>query len=576
MDKAAQKIRLKALQVSASDMKKLIAREADLREEWRKEEPVLKEIRDLVVPYRGMFTSETADKDGKQKDGPIWTDVGMDSIEVMAAGMQSGITSPTRPWFRLNASNPEIFDLEPVRAYCDEVQRRMLAVYSSSNLYDSLKSLYVEIAAFGTAAMMMEEDDETIMRFRTLTCGEYTLGISAKLRVNKLARVIQMTADQLVEDFGEDVLPQQVKQVYGDGKNVTRVWKVYHMLEPNPNHDPRSDLEKKLPTLYRSVYWIEGKSDEPIKVEGYHECPFVAPRWEVVANQVYGRGPGWKSRATLKMLAKLEKNSMIGYDKVINPAILAPDNIRNINLMPNGVNRYSATGAEGGRVPISAVYEIKPVFMEIQNKIDIKENSVKEKFYVNLFKMLSSQIGPQKTAREVNELYAEKMLMLGPALERLHADLLSPIIERTYRVMLRMGKLPEAPPELEGEELKIEYVSILAQAQKMAGMTSIDGFIGFMGVLAKMNPEVVKRIDYGELVDRAAEAMGVPTGITFGADEYEEMERREAEARQQAQQAADMNQGIDMAGKLAGTAKEMAQIQTEDPNLLKQLMGGNQ
>ena len=179
------------------------------------------------------------------------------------------------------------------------------------------------------------------------------------------------------------------------------------------------------------------------------------------------------------------------------------------------------------------------------------------------------------TAQEVIERHEEKMIMLGPVLERLHTELLNPLVARTFNIMDRMGQLPEAPEEFQGMDIKVEYVSILAQAQKMVGMKGIQYFVLFTGSVAEMCPEVLDRVDFPEMLDRAAESLGVPTGIVFGEDEYAARLAQRQEAQQEAMLMEKAQQELAVVGQAAGAAKDLSQAQLADPSALSGLMGMN-
>lgn len=67
--------------------------------------------------------------------------------------------------------------------------------------------------------------------------------------------------------------------------------------------------------------------------------------------------------------------------------------------------------------------------------------------------------------------------MLGPVLERLNSEFLNRSIDRVFGIMLRAGLIPEPPEVLQGQTLKTEYISVLAQAQKQVALGGVDNFL---------------------------------------------------------------------------------------------------
>ena len=157
--------------------------------------------------------------------------------------------------------------------------------------------------------------------------------------------------------------------------------------------------------------------------------------------------------------------------------------------------------------------------------------------------------------------------MLGPVLERLHTELLNPLIDRTFNIMARNDMLPEAPEELAGVTLKVEYISVMAQAQKAIGTGAIERLAGFIGNMAGVKPEVLDKFDADQSVDEYAEMLGVPPKIVVPDDVVQRMrEERQAQMEQQ-MQMEQINQG-------AQAAKVMSDADTNGNNVLSDIIGG--
>lgn len=105
-----------------------------------------------------------------------------------AAGMKSGLTSPSRPWFTLTLYDNGLAELETVKAWLTEVQDIMQGAMLRTNLYDQLFDVYKEQGIFGTGALLIEEDDENLFRAQSLTIGSYAIGVDKYGRVNRFGR----------------------------------------------------------------------------------------------------------------------------------------------------------------------------------------------------------------------------------------------------------------------------------------------------------------------------------------------------------------------------------------------------
>jgi hypothetical protein len=167
------------------------------------------------------------------------------------------------------------------------------------------------------------------------------------------------------------------------------------------------------------------------------------------------------------------------------------------------------------------------------------------------------------------------MLLLGPVLERLQGELFQPLIERVYGIAGRLGMIPEPPPEVEGRELKIEFLSILALAQKQAGLNAIQSFMGVVGELAKADPTVLDKVNADGIVDEVAGINGVPPKLIRAAEEVEALRGQRAQRQQMREGLGAAKLGADVAATGARAVKDAgAGLPPEALAALSGAMGG--
>ena len=547
------------------DRKPFERRFGDLKEEAKKWMPLWQDLQAYIDPARGRF-NDNPNSGGKLNHQKLLDNTPTRANTTLASGMLSGLTSPSRPWFKLGLSDPDLNKFAPARRWLDDVQERMMAVFARSNIYNSLHSVYQELGQFNTAAMILLEDYESVIRARTFTAGEYYLGSGPDLRINTFAREIWMTIGQMKEMFGYENLSASSKRLY-DNNQLYEWRKVYHMIEPNDGRQPEKKDAQNMP--FRSVYWEEGAEDEKfLRVSGYEEFPVFAPRWDVVSSDIYSRnGPGAHALGDCKGLMKSRKDYFMILDKIADPPLNAPASLQTkggVNFLPGGVN-YVGDGMENTKV--EPAYTIAPRLQEITMDIQDLRNAIKETFFVDMFLMLANSDRRQITAREVAERHEEKLLMLGPVLERLESELLDPLIGRTFNVMLRAGLIPPPPQELQGENLKVEYISMLAQAQKMVGTTTVEQLSAYVGSLTAVVPEVIDKFNADKAVDRYADMLGVDSEIIRSDEEVAEIRKRRAEMIQQQQQ-------MEQAQAAVQGAKVLSETRVGENSALDALMGG--
>lgn len=551
--------------MSAELIKKLEHRRKVLKDELSYWTGHWKDIADYILPFHGRYlgNADEIENDGRKRHSLIFDSTATDAMDILASGMQSGLTSPARPWFRLATPDPDMMDLEDVKEWLYQAERRMRFIFSRSNVYQALHQTYMELGGFCTGAMSVLEDYDTVIRCRSFTVGEYMLGTDERGVVDTFYRRFEMTAKNLVGQFGSDRVSDSVRLQYENG-DVDRGFKVIHVIEPN---DDRIAVLGARGMKYRSVYYEEaGHEGRTLSEGGFRTFPVMAPRWAVVGRNTYGFGPGMKVLGDVKMLQKMQEKSLIAIDKAVDPPIKTSDKQAVVNTMPGGISYDPMTGNQDGLKPL---YEVRPDIQSNEFKIERVQYAVRKGLYNDLFLMLqeNSLQRKQMTATEVAERHEEKLLMLGPVLERLHAELLDPLIDRTFEIMLENELLPPAPPALQGVELKVEYISILAQAQKMVALSGIEQAAGFIGNIASVKPEVLDHFDEREAVEEYFDALGVPPQMLRAPEEVAGIQR----ARAERQQAID---GAAQADMLARTAKTMADTDLQGPNALNALAGG--
>jgi hypothetical protein len=493
-----------------------------------------REIADYLIPrrYKWLITPNQATR-GSPINQRIIDNTGTRALGVLSAGMMSGMTSPGRPWFRLILDDPDLSDAAPVRAWLDDVSNRMMTVLGESNFYTSLGTVLGDLGAFGTGAMVIYEDFQDVIRCYTSCAGEYFLANSDRMAVDTFYRMFVLTTAQIARKFPEANLSQTVKSaMQTKGAMLSRELLIAHAIEPNDDKIDGAAGIRGMP--YREVYWEWGQAQEMIlSRRGFHECPFIAPRWDIVGNDAYGRSPGMDALGDIKQLQVEQKRKAQAIDKMVNPPMLADISLKNepASILPGGLT-YVADMREGAG--FKPVYQVTPDLREMLPDIQECQGRVKSTFFVDLFLMIS-QLDEVRTATEIDARKEEKLIQLGPVIERYENEALDPALERVFNIMMRAGLLPPIPQELRGQHIKVEYISILAQAQRAAMTVGMERLVAFTGRVGAVNAEAFDNIDVDELIDEYADHLGVSPKVVRPIAQVLQM--RQDRAKQQQQQA---------------------------------------
>lgn len=526
-----------------------------------------RDLGDHILPRRPRFTTSENNR-GERKNQKIIDATATMAARTLRSGMMSGVTSPARPWFRLSIPDPQFMESGPVKDWLHTVTERMSAVFIKSNLYNVLPTVYGDMGVFGTAAMMVEEDFDEVMRFYVFPIGSYAIAVNDKLKVDMFYREFRMTARQVVARFGKrdrsgqiiwDNISNTVRSQYESGHGEAWV-DVCHMIRPNDDFDDSKveSKHKKFSSCYyeKGASKLAGDEDKVLRESGYDYFPVLCPRWEVTGEDVYGTEcPGMIALGDIRALQLMQKKKAQAIEKMVNPPMVAPTSMANkkISLLPGDVSFSDAREGTGG---IRPAHEINPRVNELVMDIQEYQMRIKRVFYEDLFLMLSNTDRREITAREVDVRQEEKLLALGPVLEQLNQDLLDPLIDIAFTLMDRQGLIPEPPQDIQGKSLRVEYISIMAQAQKLAGIASIERFAGFAQGIAAVNPEALDKIDTDQILDVYGDRLSLQPGIVRSDDKVAEIRQSRAQAQQAAQVAATVQQGAAAMRDLSGADME--------------------
>jgi len=535
--------------------------------------PLWRDISDYIAPDMGRWNLSDANE-GKRRDQKIINSTSRAALKILASGMFSGMTSPSRPWFKLATPDAALMEFGPVKSWLHQAERVMQDVFARSNLYNVLPTLYGELGGFGIGAIACMPDDDEFVRFYNFTAGSYMAATSSRQQVDTLYREFRMTARQMEQQFGRDAMSQAAQSLLSSNPDA---WvDVCHAVEPNDKRDSGRPDNRNMP--FRSVYWEKGgDSDALLRQSGFQTSPIMVPRWDVNGENVYGHGPGSVALGDTKALQLMEKRKAQMLEKLVNPPMGAPASLRGqrASILPGDITYLDMTNVGQQFAPL---HEINPsAYTALRGEIEAHEERINSAFFVDLFLMISS-MDDVRTATEIAARKEEKMLMLGPVLERMNDELLDPLIDRVFNLMIEQssprwsgllpGKplLPPPPQELAGMDLNVEYVSILAQAQKALGVTGIERVVSFAGNLAGIYPDIVDKLNLDQAVDEYAGMSGVPPTIIRSDDEVGQIRK----ARADAAQAEAMNQQM-----LAGIqgAKLLSETDVSNDNALTALVG---
>jgi Bacteriophage head to tail connecting protein len=437
-----------------------------------------------VNPRRSMWLSQgTANIPtpnsfvrGRAINQSIIDETGTIAMRTCAAGIMSGLTSESRPWFKLGVWRKGIPADQPSRQWLEAVEDILYDIMAGSNFYASVMQQDEDLVTFGTSPMIIYEDADDVIRCYVPIAGEYYLANSASMRPETFYRMFLLNCSQIVEMFGLDNCPPDVQGMWRTkGASLENERIVAHAVEPNFDVDTKQGavrvVDRKWP--FRELYWVWGaSSDVPLSARGFEESPVCTPRWATSGNDAYGRSPCMDALPGIMQLQVEQARLMEAIEKQVRPPLKATTDMREqpSSVLPGHVTYV--TSMESG---IGPIYTVNPDIKGMtENILDCRQR-VKSTLFNDVF-MAVTERSKDETAYEIAKVDEERLQMLGPVIQRLQNENLKPAISRIYKIAARKGLLPPVPDSLKGVPLDINYISIMNLAQKATRTASMERY----------------------------------------------------------------------------------------------------
>ena len=522
--------------------KSLLSRFDRLKAQRQNWETHWQEVADYMQPRKADVT-KTRSK-GDKRTELIFDSSPIQAVELLAASLHGMLTNPSTPWFSLRFKDSSLEMEDEAKLWLENATEVMYTAFNRSNFQQEIFELYHDLITFGTAAMFIQEDNQDILKFSTRHINEIFIAEDDKGGIDTVYRKFKLSVRAAIQQFGDkvssDIKMQSAKDPYNEVEML-------HVVYPRSDYNPKLKDTDNMP--FESVY-IEMKNGNELSVSGFQEFPFVVPRYLKASHEIYGRSPAMTALPDVKMLNEMSKTTIKAAQKQVDPPLLVPDDgfLLPVRTVPGGLNFYRS-GTRDRIEPLN-IGANNPLGLNMEEQ---RRTAIRNVFYVD---QLMMQQGPQMTATEVIQRNEEKMRLLGPVLGRLQSELLKPMIDRCFAILLRNNQFAQAPEFLSGQDIEIEYVSPLAKAQKGTELSSITRAIEILGSLANVAP-VFDYINFDALVKHVADLVGVPQKVLKLQSQVNAEREEAAQAAQQQQQMAQMQQVAQAAGDVAPLAKAL-------------------
>lgn len=504
------------------------------------------DVSNYVLPNAADFNVKRAK--GDKRTTLVYDSTGVHSNEMLAAGLHGMLTNPAQEWFslRLKTNDETLAESPEVKDWLEDTTKAIISEISAPEVAfpSHIHEYYLTLCSIGTAAMFISEPaTRDGIGFKSVHIDEIYIAENADGIIDTVYRVSKMTLRQIVQRWGEKSLSPRMQKLY-EKKEYDKELEILHCVYPREDATPGKKRADLLPVA--SVY-LDEKEKHVLHEGGFDEMPYMVSRWMKAPGEVFGRSPAMTALPDIKMLQEMMKTTIKAGQKIVDPPLLVPDDgvLGPVRTIPGGLNYYRAS--TGARIEPLLTGGNLPAGFEMMEDV---RNRIRMTFYLD---QLQFQGGPQMTATEVIERTERTLRLLGPTLGRLQSEFLGPMIERIFGVLSRANKLPIPPEIIQGEQVKIEYVSPLARAQRQSETQGIMRTLELAAPVAGMDPNAVRVIKGADTVRHIAQINGVPPRLLKSNDEIAEEVQAEQQMMQGQQAMQMMQQGAEIA-KTAGEA----------------------
>lgn len=497
-------------------------------------EQVWRDCFDFSFPERGSgFYGQKDDATALQaKRAQLLDSTSTESGLILAAAGMSGGTPSNSRWFGLTAGQ----DTDEEKRWFDTCAEIIFENIHGSN-YDAVGfEAWVDLIPAGWFVMFIDVNrEEGGYHFDLWPLASCYIAASKPGGLpDTLIRCFELTVEQAVYEYGEEALSDKVRELFTKGNLDT---KVKFVMSIYPRSAEGSGLRaRNLP--FASCH-IEVDTQTLVRESGFHECPFIAPRWAKLPDSDYAVGPMFRALPDVRQLNRLVFLEDTNLDMAVSGMWIAEDdgvlNPRTVKVGPRKI------------IVANSVDSMKA--LQSGAKFDLSFTK-KEQLQASIRRammadQLAPQDGPVRTATEIHVRVQQIRQLLGPIYGRMQAEWYAPMINRCFGLASRApGVLPPPPQSLQGKSYNVVFVSPMAKAQKMEEVNAVETSLVSVGQLAvaKQDPGVWDNIDVDKATQVILEGRGAPASISRTPEEIAairaQRQQQQEQAQQQAQQAA--------------------------------------
>ena len=498
---------------------------------------------------------------GQEMSEDIWNSAPEQFRQKETEAMVGAMIPKDRMWIGMRPARPELWASKDVRAWCE-----IASLYMYTVLYDPLANFterFVELAddvkSFGTGVIYIDHNRvKKCLTFLVPHLKNFAFEQDSTGAITRQYCFYNQSIGDLVDQFGINALPREMVNDYREGKDKTDKDNcVLHAIIPNDDYARFGMAPGRLP--YKSIWMLE-KGYHPLDEGGFYDLPYIVPRWFRRSMEVPGRAETMQILPDARLLQAVSSALLEITEKQGNPPMQGPIDILRgeVELFPGGFTAFDASGFQFQGDPLRPV-QIGANPAMTADFLSALENKIGRAFHMDLIMAPAPEAGANK-AEDAAGRQMMTAAILGPIWSRGENEMLPPILDRVFNILMRTRTLPPAPDELNGERLIYKFDNHISDMREAGEAQRILTGIGATMQLAELPAaaEALDNLDFDIAFRDLWQRMKVPEYYVRSLEDVA-AERQQKQQMQQMAQMAEMAKagpGIKSAIEGAVTARD--------------------
>lgn len=522
------------------DVKDILKRFSSAKSKRKNFERLYSDGMKYAAPQRNTFNSTNSmETQGDSKDGKgfIYDSTPQSASSKFVSNIQASIIPPDSNWCGLLAGSsvPEE-ERAKLQEGLDYATNIFFSCLRNSNFDIQISESLWDLLLGTGALLFLSGDKNQPFKFVSVPLAQLYLENGANSDYSFVFREHSVPAREITNVWSDAQLSQDIQEkIVTDPNFSLNLLECTHEGKINVFSE---EFQRKIEVDGYIYTVVDTKNKTVIVRREMESSPWIIFRWNVVAGEVYGRGPLLYALPDIKSLEEIKKLTLQNASLAVSGMWTVADdgiiNIAALSLRPGAIIPVSSNGSTvQGRtieaLPRAGDFNVGDMLIK-----DLRA-SISEMLYSD---PLGAIDAPVKSATEISMRAQEMAKRIGSAYGRLQRELVVSVVNRGLTILQELNIIESSGFIVDGRVVNIEYKSPLSEAQSNNEVMKVRNFFEIMASM--FGQEVALGVVKPELVTFLVEKLGIPANLVRGSSELEQILSNISQQQMQQQQVSDV------------------------------------